>query len=221
MMRVIIPAKSTSTRVPNKNWRDFYRGKSLVDINILAILNAGIAPDHIHVSSDSLDHLETVQARYGVIGLPRDESLCHNDTSIGDFIRCISSQVTGHDDIAWSQVCDPLFNEHAEVFKHWETVKALGYDSLSVVHPVRQYMMTNDMRPIGWGFGQGHVQSQKLTTLYQFPFTLSVLTRDCIKICGYHIGANPRWFVSSSRSIDIDTESDFEVARILYERQHA
>ncbi len=215
-MKVIIPAKSCSQRVPSKNWREFHAGKSLVDINIEAMIGCGIAPSDIHVSSESVSHLAEVSDRYGVVPLVREVSLCGNDVPLTDWVRTICRQVPGEDDIAWSQVCDPLFRDHAAVFAAWPEARSHGHDSVCVVHEGPAYLLDERFRPIGWQFGEWHTPSQRLPRCYSFPFTLSLLTRQAISRTGYHVGARPYFHIAKGRLVDIDTPEDFETARLLY-----
>lgn len=216
-MTAIIPAKCNSTRVPNKNWLPFHGWKCLVDINIEALLNAGVEPYNIYVSCENPDRLEQVSRRWGICCLQRDASLCDNSVGLTTWIRTICGQVSGDDDIIWSQVCDPLFDEHRQVIELWNECRK-EHDSICVVHKAPHYLLSSDFNPIGWGFGDHHVCSQELRANYTFPFTMSILKREAISKIGYHVGDNPRWYVSGRKCIDIDTQEDFDMCRILYER---
>lgn len=215
-MKVIIPAKASSERVPNKNWRPFYRDRSLVDLNIEAMLGCGVRASDIHVSCESEDLLMQAHQRYGITPLLRSASLCANSVPLTTWIRTITSQVVGDEPICWSQVCDPLFTEHAKVFSLWSVLGDL-HDSLCVVHEGPAYLLDNNFRPMGWGFGEWHVPSQKLPKTYTFPFTMSILTREAIAKTGYHVGARPHFYVAATKSIDIDTEADFAAAQLYME----
>ena len=220
-MRAIIPAKANSERVPDKNWRPFHGSSSLVDINIEALLNAGIRHADIHVSCEDAERLERLKRRWGVSTLLRDISLCDNAVPLTDWIRSVCNQVPGDDDLIWSQVCDPLFDEHRAVVGTWQNVKANGRDSLCVVHPLTAYLLDENFCPVGWQWGEWHTPSQHLPKMYTFPFTLSILTREAIERTGYHIGAKPSWHISRGDSIDIDTPADFELAQTKYEARYA
>jgi len=220
-MRAIIPAKASSTRTPNKNWRDFYDGLSLVDINIKALLACGLPAADLYVSCEDAGRLEQVSTQWGVTPLLRAAYLCDNSVCLTEWIRQICAQLPGDDDIIWSQVCDPLFNEHGEALRLWPEAKQNGHDSLCVVHPIKAYLLDDCRRPLGWQWGEWHTPSQQLPTFYTFPFTMSVLTRASIDRTGYHVGTRPYWFASSGGSIDIDTPEDFEAAQWGYAKQIA
>jgi CMP-N-acetylneuraminic acid synthetase len=202
--------------VPDKNWRPFWGSLSLVDLNIQALRRAGFDASAIYVSCESAERLARVNRQWGVIPLPRDPGLCDNAVPLTDWIRQICAQVPGDDDLAWSQVCDPLFDEHRTAMEAWNDAKAAGHDSLCVVHPFRAYLLDEHFCPFGWQWGEWHTPSQYLPQLYTFPFTMSILTRSAVDRTGYHIGARPYWYVSSESTVDIDTPDDFEYARYKY-----
>lgn len=224
----IVPAKSVSTRVPNKNYREFYCGESLVDITLQRLLAAGLPGDRIYLSCDDTER-RAVADRHGVRFLPRDPQLCshmptdgtpQHNLALTDWIRGISGQVPGDDDVAWAQVIDPLFDQHAECLRVWREERG-DHDSLAVCYPAREYLLGPDHRPLGWGFGEYHTPSQLLPTHYRFGFTFSILPRSTIARCGYHIGRNPLWFHARNHTVDIDTPDDWRLAQVIYGAIHS
>lgn len=218
-MKYIIPAKGTSLRVKNKNWRPFHGGMSLVDVMIHKLIAADVDPQDIYVSCEDEDNLDYVRNNWNVKPVVRDFSLCSNTVPLTTWIRQITKQVdpSREHDIAWCQVCDPLFNDYSNCFKRWERAKA-GHDSLVVCYPWKGYLMTDQSQPFGWSFGEHHTPSQLLPKFRTMPFTLSILSPEAIESTGYHVGRNPYWFQASKQSVDIDTEQDFAVAQFLFER---
>lgn len=214
MIDFIIPAKTESKRVPNKNWRPFHNRKSLVAITIEKLIHSGVEPCKIHLSCESELVAGPVASEYGVNLIVRDDGLCDNKVPLTRWIRSITAQVPGRSDIAWCQVCDPLFNEYAECLQMWR--HRADHDSLVVCYPWRGYLMTDIKSPIGWGFGEHHTPSQRLPKFLTMPFTLSILTRESIEATGYHVGQNPLWYEAKGDHIDIDTEFDFRVASVIY-----
>jgi len=218
-MDFIIPAKASSERVPNKNWREFADGLCLVELLIEKLIAAGVQTDQIHVSCERPDIAELVTYKWGVKVLPRDPALCDNNVALTTWIRAICDQVPGMGDIAWCQVCDPLFDEYAECLQQWREMNSARrqYDSLAVCRPWRGYLMTTDNQPIGWSFGEHHTPSQQLPRFHTMPFTFSILTRRAISQTGYHIGRRPLWYEATGPHVDIDTETDFEMAKQYYQ----
>ena len=162
---------------------------------------------------------ESICQKYGCNFLLRDKRLCDNDTPLNDFVQGICEQVEGQDDIAWCQVIDPLFNDYEIVFKTWEECKN-DFDSLIVLYPIKKYLLNSMHLPMNFGFGHWHVKSQNLPEFYEMTFTLSILKREWIKKCGYHIGSKPKWFYAKNNHIDIDTMEEFELAQLIYSHQN-
>jgi CMP-N-acetylneuraminic acid synthetase len=217
-MDVIIPAKAVSNRVPGKNWREFHDGLCLVDITIQKVLASGVPGGSIHVSSEDHAMARYVCERWGVHFLPRPPAMSDNAFPLTDWIRGITAQVPGDGDIAWAQVCDPLFDEYGEIFECWREGEYPHNDSLVVCRPWKGYLMTENQQPVGWSFGEHHTPSQKLPQFYTMPFTLSILTREAIRRTGYHVGTKPYWWVAEGPHVDIDTEFDFAVAQAMFAR---
>jgi hypothetical protein len=73
---------------------------------------------------------------------------------------------------------------------------------------------------MGFGFGPWHRPSQELPTFYQFGLTCSILTRHVATNIGV-VGAKPLWHKATNHTIDIDTQSEFDLAARIYEVENA
>lgn len=217
-MKVIIPAKAHSERVPGKNWRPFHGTDSLVDITIMKLLNAGVSSSDIYLSCDEWATARETTNRHGVHFIQRQDGLTHNSVPLTDWVRQICGQVTTADDIAWAHVTDPLFGEYAECMSVWSRIDGEHYDSLVVSYPWRGYLMTETHQPVGWSFGEHHTPSQHLPQWSVMPFTFSIFTQASIARTGYHVGSTPYWYQSERPHVDIDTEFDFRVAQAMWVR---
>jgi N-acylneuraminate cytidylyltransferase len=198
----------------DKNFRPFYEGNSLCDIQIEKLL-AVLHPRDIYVSSEDAAR-EAIAEKWNVNFILRDIALTYNTTPIVQVIRGVCAQVPGDDDIMWCQVIDPLFNAYRECIDIWDSLDRNAYDSLVVVYPFRHYILNEQFQPQGFGFGLWHRISQLLPNMYQLTFTLSILKRESIRDIGYYVGARPYWFVANNVTLDIDSEEEFEVASITY-----
>lgn len=217
----VVPAKASSQRVPNKNYRPFLGCISLVEI-LLEKLCRILPSDRVYLSCE--DSAKRVFAgNWNARFLQRDPRLAANETTFPDFLRGICDQVPGDDDVLWCEAIDPMFDGHADVLRRWDVLHACsdslgGYkpDSLTVVYPTKGYLLDSEHRPIGFGFGPWHVPSQRLPTFYRLNFTCAILTRESIRRCGYPVGERPAWYEATDPFIDIDTEEDFELAQLIY-----
>ncbi len=214
-MIAIIPAKACSKRVPEKNYRPFAGGLSLVDLCVLKLLKV-LPAGSVYLSCEDASKA-AVAEDWRINFLPRDIRLADNATSMANYVQGISAGVPGDDDVLWAQVIDPLFDAYADVLGTWETVRD-NHDSLVVVRPFKEYILDQNFRPIGFGFGPWHVVSQQLPTMHRLTFGCAVLSREAIAKAGYMVGANPYWMPIPGRAVDIDTMEDFELAQVLYER---
>jgi CMP-N-acetylneuraminic acid synthetase len=212
-MKVVIPVKASSSRVPNKNFRPFHGDRSLFDIAVERVLKV-VAADDVYISCEDPSRAR-LAARWGINFLPRDPRLADNATPLGDVVRDVCADVPGDDEVMWAHVCDPLFDAYAECVDTWARVRA-DHDSLVVVHPLHGYLLNANFAPIGFGFGVWHVPSQQLPAIYRLGFTLSILSRHSIERVGYPVGERPYWFVGTEDTVDIDTEGDFHTAQLLY-----
>ena len=116
MLNAIVPVKSTSERVPNKNFRDFHNGKSLLDI-LLNKLKSIKDIDKIYVSSDK--NLSEYCDDRGAIFIERNKTFCNNITPwsqvICEVIKSIPCEQ--NDTLMWCHVTGPLFNRYEEGIK--------------------------------------------------------------------------------------------------------
>lgn len=214
-MKAVIPAKASSTRVPNKNYREFHGGKSLVDILVEKLLRVFLPGDIWLSCEDRGKH--TVADVYGIRFQHRDARLCLNETPLPAVVRGVCEALPGNDPIMWCECIDPLFDQHAAVEEQWAAVASRhGFDSVVVVHPERSYLLNWQHHPLNFGFGPWHVPSQRLDLNYRLNFTCSILTRETIANCGYMVGARPLWFDAATPFVDIDTEEDFRIAQVIY-----
>jgi CMP-N-acetylneuraminic acid synthetase len=217
-MKIIIPAKASSTRVVNKNWRPFWKDLSLVDITIKKLKAAGVKKSNIFVSSEDTRLLLTCKRNHGIETLFRSPALCDNDAPLTTVIRDICLQVGGVREVGWAQVTSPTFNEYRACLDKW-TLQRTNYDSLAVAFKSDKYLLMrsgDSIAPMGWSFGSNHVKSQNLSCFYAMPFTFSILTRDSLNSTGYYVGRNTLWHIAKDRHIDIDDAQDYADAQAVY-----
>jgi len=223
-MYAVIPAKTNSTRIPNKNFKEFdpRNGDSLTDILIKKLLKV-FKPGDIFLSSENYDVIEPFGEKYGIIPISREERFTDNDCPFkawfNDTYRDVCRQTAPRSffpTIMWCQVTDPIFNDHAAMLRKWNEIN--DYDSMVALYPCKGYFLDDRFRPQGWGFGPWHVKSQNLPQMYEMPFTCSILNSTAMTEVGYHIGATPHYMRVDSPKIDIDTPHDWDYAQYLYQK---
>ncbi|MCL2591932.1 MAG: hypothetical protein FWD82_01080 [Defluviitaleaceae bacterium] len=213
-MIAIIPAKNNSERIENKNFKPFFNGKSLCDIQIEKLLNI-FNPSKIYLSSEDETKKKTADY-YGINFIKRDIGLTYNSTPIIDVIKGIYKQISIEDDVMWCQVTDPLFNDYTECINMWEKLDKNEYDSIVAVYRTKQFLLDDKCKPVNFQFGAWHRISQELPPMYLLNFTMSILSHKAISDIGYYVGQKPYWYEINGEYVDIDIAKDWELAQIIY-----
>jgi CMP-N-acetylneuraminic acid synthetase len=216
-MKVIIPAKRRSTRVPDKNWRPFYNNKSLTEVKIEQVLCA-VSPEDVFLSCD--DETQKVYAdNYGINFLPRPAVLASDDTPWPDAVKGIVENTPFHEeeDIAWVEVINPLFSDFAGIFSKWQQVRDTN-DSLVLTTPVTKFLLHKSGAPANFLPGKWHAMSQSLEPLYAWD-SVCIMSKKNMLYFSYPIGKTPYLYTSPDAGMDIDTPDEFELAQLLYTRK--
>ena len=216
-IKVAIPLKTNSERVPNKNLRPFCDGLSLFDIKIRQLLKV-FEPSDIYVSSEN-ETVGDLSRNYGINFLLRDVALTPNSAPWTDVVLDIVGKIPAGNDIMWVQVTQPLFSDFRLVLNKWKEVRD-RYDSLAVVKHIRHHVLDERGHPLNFEFGYWHKISQELPRLYELTWACFCMDRRMVDATGYQIGRRPFFFETEAHLVDIDSTMDFEVAGILYRHYH-
>jgi CMP-N-acetylneuraminic acid synthetase len=214
----VIPVKSTSERLNKKNFRDFYNGKSLLEIKIKQCLDAGIFAD-IFVSSDS-NEAEIIAHSLGATFVHRDVSLCNNVTPWSQVIVGILNSLPIMDDeyVLWCHVTSPLFDGQKDLV--YNLLAHPENDSVVTVTQYKYFMLDADFVPINYMWGPWHSYSQNLKPVYQMNLAGFLALKGTMVRNQYIIGDRPHFQqISMFDGTDIDTMEEFELASLLYERK--
>jgi CMP-N-acetylneuraminic acid synthetase len=216
-MKVIIPAKKHSTRVPDKNWRTFHGEKNLVEIKIEQVLGS-CDPKDVFLSTDDLSKT-SVTEKYGIHLLPRNPVFASDETPWPDALLGIikDTDFDQNEDIAWVEVINPLFDDYASLFKKWGEVKA-DHDSIVLTSPMNKFLLDKKGRPLNFQFGKWHAMSQHIEPLYAWDSACIMRKKDLLYF-SYPIGKTPYMYSTANQCIDIDTLDDFALAQYYYSKK--
>lgn len=222
-MKIVIPAKCNSTRVPNKNWRDFYEGLSLVEIKIQQLLDAGSNASDIWIFCEDESKKELIEP-YGVNFSNRRDETISDSMHWSDVITELVGKVPCDDDetVALVLPTTPLFdsNDFRAVFHLWEKRQGPlwdeSYDSLIVVKPFQEFILNEDGKPLNFSFGRWHEWSQDLPQWFVLDNPVSLIKKRTLVRCNYTIGVKPYLYVVSRGHIDIDSMDEFEISQQIY-----
>lgn len=211
----VLPAKRNSGRLPSKNFLEFDNGRSLLELKIQQCLSAGIYAE-IFVSSDS-EEAQRIAERNGVQFLNREVKYCIDDTPWHEVIKGVVSSIPVNDDdyVQWTHVTNPLFCRFSDAYN--DLISHPYFDSITTVTPFKHFMLNGDYIPINHIWGPWHLASQSIKPVFQMNLACSISRKRTMIENGYIIGSKPKFFeISMFEGIDIDTEEEFNMAKIIY-----
>lgn len=223
-MKVIIPAKCSSNRISNKNWRDFYEGFSLVEIKIQQLLDAGLNGSDIWVFCEDESKKELVEP-YGVNFSNRRDETTSDDMHWSDVVTELVENVPCNDDetVALVLPTTPLFDsdDFRTVLHLWEKRQGPlwdeSYDSLIVVKPFQEFVLDSNGKPLNFSFGRWHEWSQDLPQWFVLDNPVFLIKKHTLVRCNYAIGVKPYLYVVSRSHIDIDSMDEFKMSQQIYQ----
>lgn len=223
---VVVPAKANSSRVPRKNFRPFYNGKSLVDIT-LDIISSSDTNCELILSTDNTDY--NCQHN-SVCVLPRSSSLSLFETPILAVLKHILSRFDPREvlNIVLVQPTSPFrttddfdsflsFSRdiHLEDENSRSSTSVFSTYRVEDAHPARMYFSVNSLLTPVLSH-QADLQCQDLTDCYHrngcfYSFSpISLLSNHLYSptVRNYNMP-----YISS---LNIDTPIDFNIAQLAF-----
>lgn len=204
--------KIKSSRLPNKNQKVFYDGKTLAEIKIGQLIQSGAM--HVYVSTNDTNVKNTDMVTF----IHRDEKFCTDDINFGYVMKEIFNSIPVDDaqDAIYTINCTPLFWRYDELYDRYQSAKK----NQIAVHPVRHYYFNSQKQPINFMCGLWHSPTENMMPIYSFPNTGTACKMKDFREVNYQIPIEFDFFeITHIESIDIDFQGDFELAQILYEKE--
>lgn len=216
MPMVIIPAKINSVRVPNKNWRPFWKDMSLVEIKIRQALTAW-APNYIRLSVD--EHASIAQEMAQKYHIDYHIRKPHNGKCMPEVTTCVinDTPIQPTEDVWWLDVTHPFFGEYAGARDARDKNRA-GHDSLVVARPFRSYLLDLNGQPVNFSPSWWHPNTQDMTVMWSFDFECVCIQKWVALKHNYVLGKTPHIYPYTGLSMAIDTPDDFDCAKWLAEK---
>ena len=222
---VIIPIRTGSQRVPQKNTRSFagIRGgltalklRQLATTSGLAEIVVDTDEPSIH---DIVDSLELNAAQRSLIKITeRDPWYARNETSTDDLIGYLAGKVTG-DILLWTHVTSPLVDGpiYQTAIARYRAALAEGYDSLMTVTRLQEFIWDSgkavnyDYERVKWPRTQDIVPWFFINSaIFIYDAKLAVARKN-------RIGDRPFMMeLNKTEGWDVDWPEDFQVAELLY-----
>ena len=211
----IVPVKGNSVRVKKKNLTKF-ANSNLFKIKLKQLKKTDCFKKII-ISSESKKILNYAKKNGFGIHL-RDRFFSTSKVPMSDVYKNIASEVDG-EYIAWINVTNPLCDEYIyqSAVKKFKTISK-NYDCfLSAVKNKQNYFYKN--KPINFKRSPWP-RSQDLQPLISLPFAISILKRKDMIKWGSCVGKKPFfYFLNSLVATDIDDQSSFKIAELLYKKK--
>ena len=210
-LKIVIPLKTNSERVPNKNLRPFVDGQSLFDVKARQLLQT-FSPDDVYCSSEN-PAVEPIVKQYGFNFHLRDIALTGKNTRENQLVKTIVDSIPGKPDIMWCQVTQPLFDDFQGLMQVYDNLDP-AYDSIAVVKRQRHHLLDERGNPVNFNFGYWHKISQDLPQLYEVAWAAFIMRREMLEQAWYQIGRNPYLYETKKPLIDIDEVQDLSLIHI-------
>lgn len=229
-MKIIIPFKFDSTRCRYKNIRDFYKGKSLLDITIENFKKYG---HDIYLICENNDKVSEIRNRYSINHLSLSNISNDWNSVMHDLSKILNLTFNSNELICLWQTVVPLFflynniqdfihfaeNTFYNKVTHDEAgqIQSTQKDVESVVpaYLFKDYLVDEKMQGVNFGPGTWHIPSQQLPNLYYIT-PMSVTTPAIY--AKYNYSYSPKSIIWKAKGpyIDIDTEEEFQMAQTLW-----
>lgn len=219
-IKALIPVRSGSIRVANKNIRSFV-GSSLLEIKIrqmMRIQALGLI-DGVVVNSNC-DEMLSHAKRLGAECIKRDQKFAESESKINEVYVDIAKHFDAKT-ILYVNCTNPLLSDE-KIISSLDLYfqKTPNQDSLNSCHLVKEFMwqLMPHKAPINYSLSN-MPRSQDLPDIVALNFAINILSTQQMIEQKSIVGKNPILFLLDEiQSLDIDSEVDFEFAEFLYRK---
>jgi CMP-N,N'-diacetyllegionaminic acid synthase len=210
----LIAVRSGSTRVKNKNIRNF-NNASLLELKIKQLQEVKEI-DEIVVNSNDTKMLG-IANNLGANTVERSDYFASDTISMSEVYRNMAENIDC-DIVLYANCTNPL----TETKSYIDAINSFtrnkhNYDSLTSCHDIKEFLYLNN-KPINYN-PKDQVRSQDLPDIVALNFAISIIHRSKMIKNGNIIGVNPYFYkLDEIESVDIDTPLDFFIAKELYRK---
>ena len=217
---VVVPVRSGSERVKNKNFKTFYSSAFGVNFSLLSWklnqLSKIFLKNNIIVSSDS-ELAFDISRDFGVRFVPRPSNLALSDTPFHEMIKYSTSLVNTRY-MVWAPVTSPFFSplEMKQYVNEFIKLSEVDKNSGLIAASEETSYFLLESEPVNFGLGPLHPRTQDMKPFQKWDWAFSIRNLNAVKSNSYMIGESPIVKVISQFSnFDIDDELDFKMAQCL------
>lgn len=211
----VIPIRKGSQRVPDKNFKEFFEGKNLLELKIESLKQVPLI-DEIIVNTDSQEAVDIAKAN-NISYFRRENYFASNKCTNTEHWYNIAE--TTQSDLIMHVPCTAPFIKSKTYYDLINRFILSSNDSANTVSLVKEYLWL-DSKPLNYDINKVQ-NSQDLPDVMKLTFGISILARDTMLKRKNVVGNNPMFYVvSDEESVDIDTPLDFEFAQHLYKNRN-
>lgn len=214
-IKALIPARSGSLRVKNKNIRPF-ADSNLLTIKINQLFRIKEI-DSVVVNSND-DEILNIAKNLGCETVKRDpyfasDSVCMSEVYV-DMALNFDSDIVLFADCTNPLVKDETIKNAIETYFE----KTDDVDSLNSAHKIKEFLFKNN-KPLNYDL-QNVPRSQDLPDIYALNFAISIIPQTLMLERRNIVGYNPFLLdIGKLEGLDIDDEIDFKFGEYLYKNQ--
>ena len=214
-IKALIPARSGSVRVSNKNIRPF-AGTTLLEIKIRQLQEIPEL-DGVVVNSNSEEMLDIARS-LGADAVRRDEYFASSSVSINEVYVDIANHFDA-DIMVYANCTNPLIKNEtvSRCIQEFLRLDANGdgYDSLNTAHYVKEFLWL-DGTAVNYNPNQ-MPRSQDLPNILALNFAVNILSKQSILSAKSIVGKKPFLYpIDLVEATDIDNEIDFSFAEFVF-----
>lgn len=217
MVKALIPARSGSERVKNKNIRPF-ADSTLLEVKIRQMMRIPEL-DGVVVNSNDDEMLEIARS-CGAEVVKRDEYYASSTVPINEVYVDIANHFDA-DVMVYANCTNPLLADKSVsgAIKAFETMPQ-GHDSLNTAHPIKEFLWL-DGKAVNYDPSK-MPKSQNLPDILALNFAVNIIRKDDILKAKSIVGISPFLYpISQTEATDIDNEIDFAFAEFYFRLMRA
>ena len=209
----VIPIRKGSQRVPDKNFKEFFEGKNLLQLKIESLKQIALI-DEIIVNTDSQQAIDIAKSN-NISYFRREDYFASSKCTNTEHWHNIAE--TTETDLIMHVPCTAPFIKSKTYYDLINRFILSSHDSANTVALVKEYLWLNN-NPLNYNIDKVQ-NSQDLPDVMKLTFGISILARKTMLERKNVVGNDPMFYVlEDEETVDIDTPLDFEFAAHLYKK---
>ena len=212
----IIPIRKNSQRIKNKNFINFYKGKSLLEIKINQLKKIKEI-DRIVISSDS-SRAEKIAKKHNIFFHKREKYFASSKCSGSDFFQHLALSIKGNY-LMYCPCTSPIIKQqtYKKFLKTFSSLKN-NFDSLNTVGVLKTFMWKGS-KSLNYNSFKAPNSQDLPNNYFELTFGINIISRKNMIKFKNIVGRKPKFMVLNKlESTDIDEKIDFETAQMIYRK---